>query len=139
MRTRIIKALAILTAIVTLTQMSTCPVQAAEADIENEIDWEGQGFVTMHTTAYCLHGVTANGGYTRPYTAACNPHLGDVAIVYTMDGQFLGMYEITDTGSTNGLQSGRVIDVWRVDYTQCESWMKLTRGKVRVKWIEGEG
>lgn len=129
----------ILTCLVTLTTavlLTSVPVQASEIE---GIDWEGQGFVTMHTTAYCLHGVTANGGYTRPYTAACNPHLGDIAIVYSMDGDFLGMYEITDTGSTNGLQSGRVIDVWRVDYTQCESWMKLTGGKVRVKWVEGEG
>jgi hypothetical protein len=97
------------------------------------------GMQLMHTTAYCLHGVTATGGTTRRGIAACNTHVGDIAVIYSTDGKYLGTYEITDTGGTEGLQRGTVIDVWKCNYTQCESWMKLTNGKVYVQWIEGNG
>lgn len=98
----------------------------------------------MYTTAYCLHGITANGGTTRPHIAACNTHLGDVAMIYSINGDFLYMAEITDTGSTEGLQAGRVIDVWFDTYEEAEEWMRLTateNGKsvVYVQWISGKG
>ena len=97
------------------------------------------GMQLMHTTAYCLHGVTATGGTTRRGIAACNTHVGDIAVIFSTDGKYLGIYEITDTGGTEGLQRGTVIDVWKCNYTQCKSWMKLTNGKVYVQWIEGNG
>lgn len=93
----------------------------------------------MYTTAYCLEGTTATGGTTRPGIAACNPHLGDIAMIYTLDGSFLGMYEVTDTGATEGLKNGTVIDVWKANYTHCKGWMKVTGGRVYVLWIHGEG
>lgn len=93
----------------------------------------------MNTTAYCLRGITATGGTTHQGIAACNTHLGEIALIYSTEGQYLGMYEITDTGGTEGLQKGTVIDVWKCNYTQCHSWMKLTGGKVYVKWVKGVG
>ena len=53
---------------------------------QEEIDFAGQGFVKMHTTAYCMGHHTANGSKVHTGGCACNPHLGDVAIVYTLDG-----------------------------------------------------
>ena len=97
------------------------------------------GMQLMHTTAYCLRGTTATGGTTRRGIAACNTHVGDIAVIFSTDGKYLGTYEITDTGGTEGLQRGTVIDVWKCNYTQCKSWMKLTNGKVYVQWIEGNG
>ena len=64
----------------------------------------------MYTTAYCLHGITANGGTTRKGICACNTHLGDMAVIYSINGDFLGMYEVTDTGSTEGLTEARCPD-----------------------------
>lgn len=93
----------------------------------------------MYTTAYCLQGTTATGGTTRPGIAACNTHVGDMAMIYGLDGEYLGMYEITDRGATDGLKNGTVIDVWEPDYDQCKSWMELTGGRVYVLWIHGEG
>lgn len=98
----------------------------------------------MYTTAYCLHGITANGGTTRPHIAACNTHLGDIAVIYSVNGEFLYMAEITDTGSSQGLIAGNVIDVWFDDLDACEEWMRLTateNGKsvVFVQWISGKG
>lgn len=99
-------------------------------------------FQTMYTTAYCLHGITAIGGTTRPGICACNPHVGDIAMVYTMDGEFITMLECTDTGTTNGLQSGTVLDVWFDTYEECQEWMVRTSNdanKVKVLWIHGVG
>lgn len=93
----------------------------------------------MYTTAYCLHGVTANGGTTRPHIAACNTHLGDVALIYSINGDFLYMAEITDTGSSNGLVSGNVIDVWFDTLDECKEWMRETEGRCYVLWVSGQG
>lgn len=93
----------------------------------------------MYTTAYCLHGTTATGGQTRPGIAACNTHLGDVALIYKEDGSYLGAYEITDTGATEGLKNGTVIDVWKANKTHCKGWMKVTGGRVYVQWVKGDG
>lgn len=103
----------------------------------NSVDTSGMQ--KMHTTAYCLHGVTANGGTTRPHIAACNPHLGDVAIIYSIDGEYLYTAEITDKGITDGLIAGNVIDVWFDTYEECEEWMRLTGGKCFVLWVDGKG
>lgn len=106
-----------------------------------QIDFETAGFQKMHTTAYILQGTTASGGTTRPGICASSlDHIGDIAVVYTLDGQFLGMYECTDTGAEGGgVRAGRVLDVWRKNMTQATSYMKLTGGQVWVKWIEGDG
>ena len=106
---------------------------------QEELDFEAAGFQQMHTTAYVIHGTTATGTPTRPGICACNPHLGEVAIVYTLDGDYLGMYEVVDTGITNGLINGTVIDVWRCNMTQATNYMRITEGRVWVKFIKGNG
>ena len=93
----------------------------------------------MWTTAYCLHGVTSTGGTTRPHIAACNTHVGDVALIYSLNGDFLYLAEITDTGSSEGLRAGRVLDVWFDTYEECEEWMRTTEGKCYVLWVHGQG
>lgn len=93
----------------------------------------------MNTTAYYQGHTTANGSKVHVGGCACNTHVGDVAIVYSLDGQYLGMYECNDTGSANGLVNGTTIDVYRPNYTMCKSWMKLTGGKVFVLWVHGKG
>ena len=105
------------------------------------LDFEAAGFTKMHTTAYILQGTTADGGHTRPYICASSiDHIGDVAIVYTTDGDYLGLYLCTDTGAEGGgVRAGRTLDVWRKNMTQATSYMKLTNGEVYVKWIDGEG
>lgn len=105
------------------------------------LDFEAAGFTKMHTTAYILEGTTADGGHTRPYICASSiDHIGDVAIVYTTDGDYLGLYLCTDTGAEGGgVRAGRTLDVWRKNMTQATSYMKLTNGEVYVKWIDGKG
>ena len=106
---------------------------------QEEIDFTAQGFTKMATTAYCMGEITANGSKVHSGGCACSrEHIGDVAIVYTLDGDFLGYYECNDTGG-GGVKAGTVIDIYRCNLTQCKSYMKITKGKVWVKWIKGEG
>lgn len=110
---------------------------ATRGERVNSVDTSGMQ--KMHTTAYCLHGVTANGGTTRPHIAACNTRLGQVAIIYSIDGEYLYTAEITDKGITNGLIAGNVIDVWFDTYEECEEWMRTTGGRCYVLWVDGKG
>ena len=108
---------------------------------QETLDFEAAGFQRMHTTAYILEGTTADGGHTRPYICASSiSHIGDVAIVYTLEGDYLGMYQCTDTGAEGGgVRAGRTLDVWRKNMTQATSYMKVTGGECWVLWIEGDG
>lgn len=105
----------------------------------NEIDFEENGFQLMNATAYCMGHTTANGSPVHEGGCACSlDHIGDVAIVYTTDGHFLGYYECNDTGA-GGVRKGTVIDIYRTNYTMCSMFMKVTEGKVYVRWISGKG
>lgn len=108
---------------------------------QEEIDFEAQGFTIMHTTAYNVGHHTANGSAVHEGGCACSiSHIGDVAIVYTLDGEFLGYLECNDTGAEGGgVRRGTVLDVYKSDYDRCVEYMELTGGKVWVKWIHGEG
>ena len=114
---------------------------SAEAE---EIDFKGQGFEVLYATAYCMGETTANGSKVHVGGCACNPHLGEVAIVYTLDGDFLGQYEVNDVGGTDGLKNGTVIDFYRPNLTMCQSLMRIfynsdPSGRVYVKFIDGKG
>jgi len=108
---------------------------------QEELDFADAGFVQMKTTAYILNGTTANGGTTRPGICASSiDHIGDIAIVYTLNGNYLGMYECTDTGAEGGgVRAGVVLDVWRKNLTQAESYMRTTNGRIWVRWVRGNG
>lgn len=107
---------------------------------DNSIDWEANGFIKMKTTAYVMGHHTANGSAVHNGgCAASAEHMGDVAILYTLDGTYLGMYECNDTGGTKGIQNGYVIDIYRQNMTQAENYMRITGGKVYVKWVKGAG
>ncbi len=124
---------------VILIVLALCLISCGATRGERVNSVDTSGMQKMHTTAYCLHGITANGGTTRPHIAACNPHLGDVAIIYSLDGEYLYTAEITDKGITDGLIAGNVIDVWFDTYEEAEEWMRTTGGKCFVLWVEGKG
>lgn len=106
---------------------------------KEQIDWEAQGFVKMHTTAYILRGTTANGGTTRPGIAACNGHLGEVAVIYSIEGEYLRTVEITDVGGSPGMLAGVVIDCWEPDIEHAKAWMSQSGGRCYVQFIKGDG
>lgn len=104
----------------------------------------------MHATAYCLHGTTASGSQTRKGIAAAQKKLiGKTAVVYQRlpgdkIGRIIGIYEIEDTGGTEGLINGSVIDIWCPDLDACQDFMNTVyedgcKGKVFVQFIDAEG
>ena len=96
-------------------------------------------FETLHTTGYLIQGTTATGGTTRPGIGANNKHVGECAVCYTLEGEYLTTIEITDTGGSEGMKSGKVLDVWFPTKEEAKEWMRRTGGKIKVRWIQGEG
>ena len=108
---------------------------------DGHIDFEAAGFQKMSSTAYCMGHHTADGSPVHEGGCACSPdHIGDIAVIYTLEGNFLGYYICNDTGA-NGVYAGTVIDIYRCNLTRCRSYMKVIgpEQKVYVKWISGEG
>lgn len=121
--------------------IAVCILSVGAGKAEPEIDFEAQGFQVMSTTAYCVGHHTANGSPVHHGGCASSlDRIGQIAIVYTLDGNFLGYYECNDTGAEGGgVRKGTVLDIYRKNLTMCTGYMKITGGKVYVKWIEGDG
>ena len=114
--------------------LMSLPCSAQETDFFTE-----NGFKKMLCTAYCVGEVTATGVPVHEGICANNKHVGDLAVMYLEDGTYLGTFECCDTGGSEGMKKGVVIDVYRENYGRCVEWMELTRGKVYVQWIKGNG
>lgn len=103
-----------------------------------------------HVTAYTDCGYTKSGQYIREGICAGKEEwLGCVAVIYQRMpdgsiGECLGMYEILDTGGTEGLKNGSVIDVWQPTQHQCDEFIDKSyengcEGKIYLQIIKGEG
>lgn len=127
---KIILIIGIIIVCVVSVSASADSLKWSEVFESTEVEWH-----KMHTTAYCLHGVTGSGGTTHKGIAACDPYLGQIAMIYTLDGEFLGMFEVTDTGGTDAIRSGKVIDVWFDTLEECKEWMSKTEGKCMCYFV----
>ena len=59
-------------------------------------------------------------------------------------GDYIGMWECLDTGGTDGLKNGTVVDVWQQDLESCQDFMDMVyedgcQGEVYIQVIEGKG
>lgn len=95
----------------------------------------------METTAYCYGTTRCDGGAVRTGTCAGKPEWhGKVAAIYLDDngelGEFLGYFEILDTGGDERIKNGTVLDIYIPDYDAC---IEFGRRKVLVELIDGEG
>ena len=99
------------------------------------------GCELMRCTCYLPTGnKTADG--TVPYEGICasnREHLGQVAVVYTMDMEFVGYYEARDTGSHEDLQNGTRIDIFRETEEGVREWQQTVGDYVIVQWVSGNG
>lgn len=85
----------------------------------------------------CPGTTTASGQKVREGILACSKdHMGDCAMLYTLEGDFIGFYECLDTGGSKALKEGRAVDVWTPNLTRARELMKLTNGEVMVMWIQ---
>ena len=83
---------------------------------------------------------TASGGNTfKGSCAASREHIGDVAALYSKEGYFIGYFDCNDTGGTEAIKQGRVIDIFANDieeiYRTSEEWGT----EYKVVWIEADG
>ena len=120
----------------------------------------------IDTTAYCHGTICSHGDKPREGIVAAAPEwYGMACVIYeavpTGDGykcgDFIGIYEIKDTGygksSNNGIPSkirsdkehqgtieiGKCIDKYSYTYAEAKEWMRLTGGKVFIQLMSGEG
>lgn len=112
--------------------------QAAEIEEADPVQPE---YKKMQATAYCLTGQRCDGGAARRGIASAAPkYYGMTAAVYINDGgqpgEFLGWYEILDTGGNEGIQNGTVLDIWMPTYEEC---IEFGRKDVLVVFVEGVG
>ena len=92
----------------------------------NPVYAEELDFKEMKATAYCLQGQTASGEYTREGICASKPEwIGKTAAIYYNDGgmigDFIGYYEILDTGG-DSIKKGYVIDIWMENKETCKQF-----------------
>lgn len=83
---------------------------------------------------------TADG--TVPYFGICasnREHLGDVAMVWTVDGEWIGYFECRDIGGHKMLQNGTAIDIFQPDMQSAKEWVATYGDYVKIIWVKAEG
>lgn len=95
----------------------------------------------MEVTAYCYGSTRCDGGAVR--TGICagrKDWYGKVAAIYLDNngspGEFLGYFEILDTGGDERIRNGLVLDIYIPDHDAC---IEFGRRKVLVTLTDGEG
>ena len=100
-----------------------------------------------HATAYCIEGVTRSGEMTHEgICAAKEEWLGNYILVFQRlpdgkIGDFIGGYLVADTGGTQGLRDGKVVDIWKPDLDSCQEFMEIVyedncQGKIYICVLE---
>lgn len=96
---------------------------------------------TVRCTCYLPTGnCTASG--VMPYEgiiASNRSHLGDMCLIFDMDGNFIEMMECRDVGGHRKLRNGSAIDVFRNDMESAKEWIRTYGDYVQIIWIPAEG
>lgn len=104
------------------------------------MDFEAAGFQKIKVTAYCCGTHTATGVPVHyGCMAVSKEHLGDCAFLYTVDGEYIDLFEGNDQGGTDAIRNGYVVDVYFPTYEECKEFMAKTGGVAYIKYISGEG
>lgn len=91
-------------------------------------------YLTCYCPESCPGKITYSGTAVREGIAAVNPeHIGDAAMLWTTEGEYLGVWECQDKLGTG---HRGVIDIWKPDLASAKDMMALTKGKVYIEWIE---
>lgn len=95
----------------------------------------------VRCTCYLPTGnCTADG--TMPYEgiiASNREHLGDMCMIFTLDGELIGIFESRDIGGHKKLRNGTAIDVYRDSMDRAKEWIATYGDYVQIVWIEAEG
>lgn len=83
---------------------------------------------------------TADG--TVPYegiVASNRSHLGDMCLIFDLDGNFIEMMECRDIGGHRKLRNGTAIDVYRDNMDRAKQWISTYGDYVLIVWVKAEG
>lgn len=93
----------------------------AEAKEDNEPQ-----LVKMRVTCYAPTGnPTASG--VMPFEGGCaakRDWIGGVAVVYDLDMNYIGTFDINDCGGAKRLKNGTSIDIYRESLSRCYEWVR---------------
>lgn len=94
----------------------------------------------MRVTCYLPTGnPTASGVYPEEGMCASNwQHMGQIAVLYDMNMEYIGEFEVTDTGGARSLRNGTSIDIFRNDMDGAKTWIKTYGDYCYVEWKEKE-
>lgn len=98
----------------------------------------GDDLQKVRCTCYLPTGNKTYDG-TVPYEGICasnRDHLGDVAVLYSVDGEFIGFFECRDIGGHQKLRNGTAIDIYRDSMDRAWKWVGEWGDYVYVYWIE---
>lgn len=96
----------------------------------------------IEATAYCYGTTTCTGKQVREgYAAMSKRYLGMTAVVYELDAEgepfnYIGTYEIEDTGGDERIKNGNCIDIYIPDQNAA---VEFGRKQVVVYLIEAKG
>lgn len=62
-------------------------------------------------------------------------HVGKTALLYTLDGDFIGRFECHDIGGNCMLRNGTAIDVYRDTMEEAWEWVGNYGDYVLVRWL----
>lgn len=87
-------------------------------------------------TGHC----TADG--TMPYEgiiASNRQHLGDMCMIFDLDGNFIALMESRDCGGNRKLRNGTAIDVYRDNMERAKEWIATYGDYVQIVWVKADG
>ena len=61
------------------------------------------------------------------------------AILYTIDGNYIGIFECRDIGGHYKLRDSTGIDIYRDDMSRAKEWTATYGDYVLVQWVEAGG
>lgn len=97
--------------------------------------------VKMRVTCYVPTGNPTKSGMMpkEGFCAARSDWIGKVAVVYDMDMNLVGYFEINDTGSHARIKSGKSIDIFRDNMERAREWVRTYGDYMYVQIIDAEG
>ena len=96
----------------------------------------------MRCTVYTAPegAITADGSKVREgIVAGKREWLGYTCIIYDKNLRLIGLYEVKDTGGTEELKNGTVIDVFRNDLDACKDWVNTYGDYCYIQILKGKG
>ena len=71
--------------------------------------------------------------------ASNSEHIGDIALLYTEDMVYIGMYEVRDLGGHKDIKNGTRIDMFCETEESMKEFISTYGDYVLIKWIKAEG